>query len=94
MLIEDIKQELVTLHTNFQRCLDLRDKYMAISLQRLGDNPKDRDDWKIYPSPPKPTYNSTNTPCPKNNYKKTEVGEDFDFNECEIPGEHSVRKKK
>lgn len=27
----------------FDKCLQLRDKYMAISLQRLGDNPKDHD---------------------------------------------------
>lgn len=28
---------------SFQRCLDLRDKYMSISGQRLGDNPRDHD---------------------------------------------------
>lgn len=27
----------------FQRCLELRDKYIAKSLQRLGDNPRDHD---------------------------------------------------
>ena len=27
----------------FRKCLELRDKYMAISLQRLGDNPRDYD---------------------------------------------------
>ncbi|KAH7885397.1 hypothetical protein F5I97DRAFT_1928781 [Phlebopus sp. FC_14] len=27
----------------FQRCLELRDKYIARSLQRLGDNPRDHD---------------------------------------------------
>ena len=28
----------------FEKCLDLRDKYMFKSRQRLGDNPKDYDD--------------------------------------------------
>ncbi|CAG8530263.1 11560_t:CDS:10 [Diversispora eburnea] len=86
---EHIKQELITLYTNFQKCLDLRDKYMAISLQRVGDNPKDSDDWKIYPPPPKPTYNSTNSPYSNTDRKKkTVVGEDFEFSKCEIPREH------
>ena len=31
-----------TLHA-LQKCLDLRDKYMSKSLQRLGDNPRDHD---------------------------------------------------
>ncbi|RHZ68267.1 hypothetical protein Glove_296g28 [Diversispora epigaea] len=84
-----IKQELITLYTNFQKCLDLRDKYMEISLQRLGDNPKDSDGWKIYPPPPPPTYNSSNSQYSHSDYKKKAVvGEDFEFSECEIPGEH------
>ncbi len=28
---------------SFARCLDLRDKYLELSLQRLGDNPRDHD---------------------------------------------------
>ena len=28
---------------SFARCLDIRDKYIALSCQRLGDNPKDHD---------------------------------------------------
>ncbi|KAG5341099.1 hypothetical protein C0989_011691 [Termitomyces sp. Mn162] len=35
--------EFSPLFQSFQRCLNLRDKYMAKSLQRLGDNPKDYD---------------------------------------------------
>lgn len=35
--------ELKALFTSFQKCLDLRDKYMRLSLQRLGDNPRDHD---------------------------------------------------
>ncbi|KAF8627482.1 hypothetical protein AX17_006294 [Amanita inopinata Kibby_2008] len=35
--------EYAVLSKAFQKCLDLRDKYMCKSRQRLGDNPKDYD---------------------------------------------------
>ncbi|KAG8860865.1 AMP deaminase [Tulasnella sp. 330] len=35
--------ELKELYLSFQKCLDIRDKYMKASLQRLGDNPRDHD---------------------------------------------------
>ncbi|KIM71476.1 hypothetical protein PILCRDRAFT_830308 [Piloderma croceum F 1598] len=38
-----ITSELASLFRSLQRCLDLRDKYMIRSRQRLGDNPKDHD---------------------------------------------------
>jgi AMP deaminase len=38
-----ITSELATLFQSLQKCLDLRDKYMIKSRQRLGDNPQDHD---------------------------------------------------
>ncbi|KAG6906145.1 hypothetical protein DXG01_015693, partial [Tephrocybe rancida] len=38
-----MNSEYAGLFQSFQKCLDIRDKYMAKSLQRLGDNPKDYD---------------------------------------------------
>ncbi|KIM81107.1 hypothetical protein PILCRDRAFT_9138 [Piloderma croceum F 1598] len=38
-----ITSELAALFQSLGQCLDLRDKYMAKSLQRLGDNPRDYD---------------------------------------------------
>ncbi|KAH8114498.1 AMP deaminase [Phellopilus nigrolimitatus] len=35
--------ELRRLYQSLQKCLDLRDKYMRYSRQRLGDNPRDHD---------------------------------------------------
>lgn len=35
--------EYASLFQSFQKCLDLRDKYMFKSLQRLGDDPRDYD---------------------------------------------------
>ncbi|WWC99694.1 AMP deaminase [Kwoniella sp. B9012] len=40
---QGIGSELEQLYASFARCLDLRDKYMELSNQRLGDNPKDHD---------------------------------------------------
>ena len=36
--------------------LDLRHKYLRVSLQRHGDNPKDDPAWQIYPPPPPPVW--------------------------------------
>ncbi|KAH8806598.1 AMP deaminase [Flagelloscypha sp. PMI_526] len=38
-----VPPELASLFQSFQKCLDLRDKYMFRSRQRLGDNPRDHD---------------------------------------------------
>lgn len=36
-------QEYLHIYQSFDKCLSLRDKYMQVSLQRLGDNPRDHD---------------------------------------------------
>jgi AMP deaminase len=38
-----ITSELASLFQSLGQCLDLRDKYIVKSLQRLGDNPRDYD---------------------------------------------------
>ena len=52
----DISPELSTISINIKRVLDMRHKYIDLSLQGPGDNPKDSLDWKIYPPPPNPTW--------------------------------------
>lgn len=42
-MTQTITSELDALFQSFQKCLELRDKYMGASLQRLGDNPRDYD---------------------------------------------------
>lgn len=39
-----ITPEFASVAQSFQKCLELRDKYIMKSLQRLGDNPRDHDD--------------------------------------------------
>ncbi|KAL7269463.1 AMP deaminase [Rhizina undulata] len=51
-----LSAELSTIYTNVQKILDLRHKYMRVSLQEEGDNPKDDASWKIYPPPPPPVW--------------------------------------
>lgn len=84
-ILEDPSPELVDLYTNVQECRDLRTKYQSLSLQYNSQNPKNSQDWEIYPPPPKPSYNAeTKTVIAVTNKPDAEV---FDFNECEIPGE-------
>jgi AMP deaminase len=52
----NITSELSTIYTNIQKILDIRHKYMRLSLQQDGDNPKDDPNWNIYPPPPEPVW--------------------------------------
>ncbi|KAJ3329007.1 AMP deaminase [Blyttiomyces sp. JEL0837] len=79
---DELSDELQGIFKSFQRCLDLRTKYMQHSFQCAGDNPKDSDDWIIYPPPPKPSYPS--------NSETIEPPEKFDFSKCVIPERHEV----
>lgn len=38
-----LSNELRTLYESLQKCMNLRDKYITLSQQRLGDNPRDHD---------------------------------------------------
>lgn len=84
-ILEDPSPELVDLYTKVQECRDLRTKYQSLSLQYNSQNPKNSQDWEIYPPPPKPSYNAeTKTVIAVTNKPDAEV---FDFDKCEIPGE-------
>jgi AMP deaminase len=110
-----LSAELSAIYTNIQKVLDLRHKYLRVSLQGHADNPKDDPSWKIYPPPPPPVWieeprlagpgfqggmemNESNTaeksfwagsdkPQQEKHRKPGEdIGEDFLFDEVEIPG--------
>jgi AMP deaminase len=51
-----ITAELSNIYTNIQRILETRHKYIRLSLQANGDNPKDETGWQIYPPPPEPAW--------------------------------------
>ncbi|CDO92883.1 unnamed protein product [Kluyveromyces dobzhanskii CBS 2104] len=76
--------ELVELYTSVADCRDMREKYQVSSLQKHGQNPKNSPDWKIYPPPPKPSYDTANkTVLRVSNLSDSKT---FDINKCEIPG--------
>lgn len=52
----DISPELSAISINIKRVLDIRHKYINLSLQGSGDNPKDSSDWRVYPPPPNPIW--------------------------------------
>jgi AMP deaminase len=51
-----IAPELRAICTSIKNVLDIRRKYVGLSLQRPYDNPKDNGDWRIYPPPPQPVW--------------------------------------
>lgn len=58
---ERVTTELSLIYTNIQKILDIRHKYMRLSLQESGANPKDEPSWSIYPPPPEPAWNGDST---------------------------------
>lgn len=51
-----ITSELSSILKNVQKILDIRHKYIRLSLQGPTDNPKDDPNWPIYPPPPRPYW--------------------------------------
>jgi AMP deaminase len=51
-----VTAELGSIFKSVKNILDLRHKYLGLSLQRHGDNPKDDANWNIYPPPPEPAW--------------------------------------
>ena len=52
----DISPELSAISINIKNVLDIRHRYIKLSLQAPGENPKDSSNWRIYPPPPDPTW--------------------------------------
>ncbi|TID23861.1 hypothetical protein CANINC_003153 [Pichia inconspicua] len=84
--------ELVSLYKQIKWCLDTRKKYQDVSIQNPDLNPKNSENWKIYPSPPSPFWKAQNNrqrnlnhreSSKENNYTNSAV---FDFEKCDIPG--------
>ncbi|KWU46133.1 AMP deaminase [Rhodotorula sp. JG-1b] len=71
---EVLTAELRALYTSFQRCLDLRDKYMTLSRQRLEDNPANYDG--AFTAESSPSYASTSSLLSNNlppSFKKWQI---------------------
>lgn len=51
-----IVSEVEAICDKIKHILDLRQAYMKVSNQCPGNNPKDNEDWQIYPAPPEPVW--------------------------------------
>ncbi|KAL9085342.1 MAG: hypothetical protein Q9165_007633 [Trypethelium subeluteriae] len=54
-----VTSELRAIYTKVQKILDMRHKYIRLSLQASSDNPKNDPGWRIYPPHPQPSWNDT-----------------------------------
>lgn len=81
----NVTAELGAIYTNVQRILDIRHKYMRLSLQEPGDNPKDNPDWNIYPPPPEPVWDEENNRPVATHSKATSMN-----NSQILPPDHNV----
>ena len=55
-----ITAELRAICTSIQNVLNIRHRYIGLSLQGPNDNPKDNEDWIISPPPPQPVWDDVN----------------------------------
>ncbi|KAJ9191462.1 hypothetical protein DTO021D3_2948 [Paecilomyces variotii] len=90
---EAVTSELSLICRKIQNLLDMRNKYITLSLQGPGHNPKDQPGWRIYPSPPEPVWGDDlirngQTDKPRKKRKMgQDIGEDFDMEELmPLPG--------
>jgi AMP deaminase len=55
---DPVTVELEIVCDKIRKLLELRNKYMDLSLQNPGSNPVDSPNWRIYPSPPEPAWDN------------------------------------
>ncbi|KAI9189537.1 AMP deaminase [Blastocladiella emersonii ATCC 22665] len=93
----DVGEECRAIMIQFKRCMDLRNEYMEISLQREFDNPKNHpSSWDIYPPPPPPAWVPADAAAPGTTAAAAAAPADpppspkeFSMADVEIPGKHS-----
>ncbi|KAJ3037994.1 AMP deaminase [Rhizophlyctis rosea] len=76
-----LSEELENIFVTLQKCLNLRKRYMRASFQCAGDNPKDTDDYEIYPPPPAPSYPEGVA----EQQHSDKMPPEFDRSKCKIP---------
>ncbi|KAJ5243664.1 hypothetical protein N7489_003760 [Penicillium chrysogenum] len=87
-----VTSELNAIYCKIKKLLDRRSRYMDLSLQGPGNDPKDQPDWQIYPPPPEPAWDDGKEYQPgslgdpsdvagKKRKMGQDIGEDFDMEE-------------
>ncbi|KAJ5307147.1 hypothetical protein N7476_007803 [Penicillium atrosanguineum] len=85
-----VTSELRAIYRKIKGLLDSRSKYMALSLQRPGDDPRDHAAWdegKEYQ--PGSVGGPSDVVSEKKRKMGEDIGEDFDMAEVQLPGESS-----
>jgi AMP deaminase len=96
-----VTSELNAIYRKIKGLLERRSNYMALSLQRSEDDPRNTPEWEIYPPPPEPAwdegkeYQPGNAGGPSDLVGKKrkmgeDIGEDFDIKELEPLPQHSA----
>jgi AMP deaminase len=93
-----VGEELRGILISFKQCMDLRNEYIDLSLQREFDNPKNADDWNIYPPPPPPAWIPSDSVVSSHPdlvegvvpvfQTQPVVSPEFLFEKCSIPDAH------
>lgn len=94
---DTVTSELNVICHKIRSLLELRSKYIRLSLQTLGDNPNNTPGWTVYPPPPEPAWGEDKETAKLNNeygakHRKRKmgesIGEDFCLADClPLPGE-------
>ncbi|OJJ30056.1 hypothetical protein ASPWEDRAFT_46792 [Aspergillus wentii DTO 134E9] len=97
---DTVTSELNVIYRKIQGLLERRSKYIRLSLQGPGDNPKDDRGWKVYPPPPEPAWDDdkdvgkssdSSSRGQKRRKMGQDIGEDFDMAEfMPLPGESDL----
>ncbi|KAL4961916.1 uncharacterized protein BDV14DRAFT_191982 [Aspergillus stella-maris] len=93
---DTVASELNVICRKIRGLLNLRSKYVQLSLQTSKDNPNNRPEWTIYPPPPEPAWGEDkgttrieehSVPEQRRRKMGQRIGEDFYLNECmPLPG--------
>lgn len=84
------EEEFKEIYESLKKCVMLRQKYMAVSLQRPGDNPKDHAAYKAYPVPDSINGNTTRVSSELNLLSSTlnHMIDPLSIDMSKIPTEH------
>ncbi|KAI9628511.1 hypothetical protein KEM48_011462 [Puccinia striiformis f. sp. tritici PST-130] len=84
--VEQLSEELRSLYESFQACLDLRDKYIGLSKQRLIDNPQSFDSKFIIHQQSEPAEEAW-IPSQRPLFTRPSCLPrlEFEFNNCQLP---------
>ncbi|GMM52043.1 AMP deaminase [Starmerella bacillaris] len=81
-------QELQKMYFSVNKAIEVRRRFMELSLQDETKNPKNLPGWKIYPPPPEPEYDAVTKQFNKKSTEKhapEDIGNKFCLSDIAIP---------